>query len=247
LAGAAIIGRWNLSTAYGFAAGMSVLAALLTLSLPELPGESSGSQSPPDEVKLWAVLRCHCRTYLRLGTGVMILSLARSSRQTILPLWCASLGFTAQSTSLVYAVSMAVDMSLFFIGGLIMDRYGRRWVAVPSLVVLGIGLASLPWAQSPTAVVVVAVILGLGNGVGSGLVMVLGSDASPDHGRTQFLSGWRLMSDTGNALGPAAISGLVWLTASLGLTALSLGAVACLGAVWLGSVIGRQPPDATGG
>jgi MFS family permease len=247
LAGAAIIDRWSLSAAYGFAAGMSLLAAGLTLTLPDLPGERVRPGQRPDEAKLWPVLRHYHKVYLRLGTGVMILSLARSCRQVILPLWCAAQGFTAQSTSLVYAVSMAIDTSLFFLGGLIMDRHGRRWVAVPSMIVLGLGLAGLSLAHHPAAVVVMAAVLGLGNGVGAGLVMVLGSDASPAVGRPQFLSGWRLMSDVGNTLAPVAISALVALTASLGLAAVGLGAVVGLGAAWLGSGIPRRSPPPPGG
>jgi MFS family permease len=136
---------------------------------------------------------------------------------------------------------MAIDMSLFFLGGLIMDRYGRRWVAVPSMIVLGLGLAGLSLAHHPAAVVAMAAVLGLGNGVGAGLVMVLGSDASPAVGRPQFLSGWRLMGDVGNTLAPVAISALVALTASLGLAAVGLGAA------WLGSGIPRRSAPPPGG
>jgi MFS family permease len=243
LAGAAIIGHWNLSAAYAFAAGMSVLAAGVTLTLPDLPGERArAARQQSDEAKLWHVLGAHWRVLLSLGTGVLVLALTRSVRQAILPLWCESLGLSAPATSLVYAVSMAIDMSLFFLGGFIMDRFGRIWVAVPSMAVLGIGLISLAFATHVGGVIAVAIVLGLGNGVGSGIVMVLGSDASPEVGRAQFLSGWRLMADAGNTLGPVAIGGIVDLTASLGVASVVLGVVAFLGGAWLGYGIRHYPP-----
>ncbi|MDR1512394.1 MAG: MFS transporter [Propionibacteriaceae bacterium] len=242
LAGAAVVARWDLSAAYGFAAGMSVVAAVVTLTMPDLP--EAGAQAARDvgATRLWRVLRTHRRVLATLGSGVLLLALTRSVRQAILPLWCESIGLSAAQTSLVFAVSMAVDMSLFFVGGSIMDRFGRLWVALPSMIVLGVGLVALSFAHRPALVVVAAVVLGLGNGVGSGLVMVLGSDASPDVGRAQFLSGWRLMSDVGNSLGPVAIGAIVKATASLGVAAMALGAVAFAGAFWLAHGIRRHPP-----
>jgi MFS family permease len=238
LAGSAIVASWNLSAAYGFAAVMSLLAAGVTLTLPDLPGERTAPRTQAEAAHLGPVLRRHWRVLATLGTGVLVLSLIRAARQAILPLWCESIGLNPSATSLIFAISMAVDMSLFFVGGSIMDRFGRFWVAVPSLLVLGIGLAGLALAHRPSTVIVAAIILGLGNGVGAGVVMVLGSDASPDVGRPQFLSGWRLMSDIGNTLGPLAIGAIVAL-ASLAASTVTLGAVAWVGAAWLGYGIRR--------
>jgi MFS family permease len=233
LAGAWVIASWNLQAAYVFAAAMCLLSAAVTLLLPDLPSQvQSRRADPAGRPRLFTVLRAHLRTFATLGVGVMMLSLIRSVRQTVLPLWCESLGMDDAHTSLIYAVSMGVDMTLFFLGGSIMDRFGRMWVVLPSIVVLGIGLATLALAHSPAAVTAVAAVLGLGNGIGSGIIMTLGSDASPEVGRPQFLSGWRLMSDTGNAVGPLALSGLT-AVASLGVATVSLGGFAAVGAAWL--------------
>jgi len=237
LAGSGIIAMWNLSAAYGFAAIMSLGAAVVTFFLPDLPADVAARRhTGADGPHLWGILRGHVRVFLRLGTGVLALSLIRQVRQSILPLWCESLGLSSSATSLVFAVSMGVDMSLFFVGGYIMDRFGRMWVAVPSMIVLGGGLAGLALAHSTLSVVVVAVVLGLGNGVGAGIIMTLGSDASPDVGRAQFLSGWRLMSDSGTTIGPMAISAITALF-SLAAATVSMGALAWVGAAWLGTGI----------
>ena len=234
LIGAGIIAIWNLQAAYGFAAIMSLFAAGVTMLLPDLPQEVQNRRHPGDGApKLFDILRRHVRTFLTLGMGVLAVGLVRAVRQTVLPLWCESLGMDPSHTSLVYAVSMGIDMSLFFFGGFIMDRFGRMWVAVPSMVVLGLGLASLAWAHDNISVIIVASVLGLGNGIGSGIVMTLGSDASPEIGRTQFLSGWRLFGDTGNAAGPVLLSAITNLF-TLGVATVCLGAFALVGAGWLG-------------
>jgi len=233
LAGAGIIAVWNLQAAYGFAAIMSLFAASVTMLLPDLPPEvQSRRASTNSALRLFPVLRAHGRTFATLGVGVLSIGLVRAVRQTVLPLWCESLGMDPSHTSLVYALSMGIDMSLFFLGGIIMDRFGRMWVAVPSQVILGVGLAILSLAHSPGAVMVVAAIVGLGNGIGAGIVMTLGSDVSPEIGRTQFLSGWRLFGDTGAALGPISLSVITSL-ASLGVASVCIGGVAVAGAGWL--------------
>ena len=231
--GAGIIAMWNLQAAYGFAAIMSLFAAGVTMALPDLPQEVQNRRASVEEPHLFTVLRAHVRTFATLGVGVFCVGLVRAVRQTVLPLWCESLGLDASHTSLIYAASMGIDMTLFFLGGFIMDRFGRMWVAVPSMIILGIGLAGLALAHSVSAVIVVACILGLGNGIGSGIVMTLGSDASPEVGRAQFLSGWRLLSDTGGAVGPLLLSAIT-IVSSLAAATVSLGGVAFVGAAWLG-------------
>ena len=241
LIGSAVIAAWNLQAAYGFAAIMSLIAAGVTMSLPDLPADVNSRRSESaGEVKLASVLRSHLRVFATLGTGVLFVGLVRAVRQTVLPLWCESLGLDAAHSSLIYAVSMGIDMSLFFIGGSIMDRFGRLWVITPSMIVLGLGLVSLVLAHSVAGVTIVAIVLGLGNGIGAGIIMTLGSDASPDVGRAQFLSGWRLFSDTGNALGPVALSAITSLF-TLGIASISIGGLAFVGAAWMAYWLQRQP------
>jgi hypothetical protein len=81
----------------------------------------------------------------------------------------------------------------------------------------------------------------LGNGIGAGVVMTLGADASPADARVQFLGGWRLMADLGNAAGPAAVS-LITIAFPLGVAAVAVGASAIVGAGWLRVWLPRFDP-----
>ena len=73
-----------------------------------------------------------------------------------------------------------VDFSLFFAGGWVMDRFGRLWTAVPSMVGLGVGhLALAATAFLPGTVwwfIGIAMFLSLSNGIGAGILMTLGAD-----------------------------------------------------------------------
>ncbi len=240
LAGAAIVQGYGITAAYVFAAVMAGIAAVVTLALPDLPSDVRSSRRAEGPT-LADVLRRHFRTLITLGVGALALMLIRSARAAILPLWAEANGLSPAATNLVYAVSMAFDVALFFLGGSLMDRFGRLAVSAPAMVVMGIGLMLLPLTHTPWTIVAVAALLGLGNGISSGVVMTLGSDASPAVGRTKFLAGWRLVADTGQSVGPLVISA-VTAVASLAAAAVALGAIALAGAGWLMRFVPRPTP-----
>lgn len=240
LIGAAVVASAGLAKAYLFAASMSLLAAIVTISLPDLPGAANDAL-PTEGPGMFTVLRSNLGILLTQGVGALVIMLTRSARQAIIPLWCDAHGIAPAATSLVYSLSMAFDVALFFFGGSLMDRFGRVWVAAPAMVVMGIGLAILPLTKDAGSIIAVACLLGLGNGISSGVVMTLGSDASPASGRTKFLAGWRLLADSGNALGPLAIAA-VTTVGTLGAAAVVLGAVSWVGAAWLLRWIPRRVP-----
>ena len=239
--GAIIVARMNIASAYVFAAVMSLAAAGLAALLPDLavPAEKPADNNQGDrgtvghsQPTVLSVLARHRRILLTLGTGVLVLSAARATRQAIIPLWAQAQGIDAATTSVIFGISAGVDILLFYPGGAIMDRYGRAAVAIPAMMTLGLGFVLLPLSHTALTVGAVACLMGLGNGISSGVVLTLGADAAPVEGRSQFLGGWRLCADLGNALGPLAIGGISAI-ATLGLATVVMGAVTWLGSGWL--------------
>lgn len=244
LAAAAIINRWSLPAAFGFAAGMSLVAAVVTFTMPDLPGEEHGlaairQRSRGDHARTLSVLRANRRVLLTLGTGCLGLMLIRAVRQTIIPLWCEAHGIPAATTSLIYSMSMGCDVLLFFPGGLIMDRLGRRWVTLPAIATMSAGLLVLPLTHHAATIALVAALRGVGNGVSSGIVITLGADVSPTWGRSQFLAGWRLFADSGNAVGPLVVSAVAG-AAGLPASALTVGVIGLVGTWWLSRYVPRR-------
>ncbi|MEU5873393.1 MFS transporter [Glycomyces sp. NPDC047369] len=234
---AALIAQFSIGAAFAFAACTSLAGGLLSLLLPELPGDGARRKPAPEaepeaRLSLWQVIRDHRKVLAHLGSGVFLIMIARASRTAIIPLWAAHQGLDATTTSIIVGISAGVDILLFYPGGAIMDRFGRMWVALPAMLVMGIGFLVLPLADTALLVGVVACVMGLGNGISSGIVLTLGSDVAPDLGRRQFLGGWRLCADLGNVAGPGLIS-LVSLAFPLGAAAVALGLISWFGVGWL--------------
>ena len=166
------------------------------------------------------------------GTTVLVIGGARSLRATVLPLWADHVGISAEATSLVFGVAAFVEILLFYPAGWTMDRFGRTVVAVPVVVLIGAGVALLPLADGLVLFTVLAVVMAVGNGMGSGIVMTLGADTAPAAGRAQYLGGWRLAGDVGTTSGPLTVTVLtaVWPLAA---ACVVTGLLCLAGSLWV--------------
>ncbi|HSV61281.1 MAG TPA: MFS transporter [Variovorax sp.] len=170
----------------------------------------------PASTTLVSTLRDHRRVFLTLGIGVVLVSAVRASRQAVIPLWAEHLALAPAVASLIYGLAGGIDMLVFYPAGKVMDHKGRRWVAVPSMLIMGVAMLLMPLTTGFVTLLIAALAIGFGNGIGSGMIMTLGADHSPRHGRAHFLGVWRLMSDIGSSSGPALLS---LMAASLSLAA----------------------------
>lgn len=169
--------------------------------------------------------RKHARVFLTAGGSALSLQLMRASRTLLVPLFGVQIGLDEASIGLIYSLSAGIDMCLFYPVGWIVDRHGRKWSAVPSLALFAISLLTLPWASGFGSLLFVACLLGLANGLGTGIVMILGADLSRrSSDRSQFLGVWRLIGDIGMS-GAPLLSAVFVSIASLG--AASVAAAAC--------------------
>jgi MFS family permease len=248
--GAVVVGHFGAQAAYAIDMAASVGAFLLVLLTRDITANGDPVESaetvvtPPVDERPDGVLRSlvkNRRILRTLGVGILLLSSARACRQAIVPLWAASIGMDPAHISLLVGIAGAVDVLLFYPSGAVMDKAGRMIVAVPSMIGLGVGMVLVVFTSGFVELLLAAVVLAVGNGLGAGLVMTLGADAAPANGRPQFLGGWRLMSDTGSAGGPLIITAV---TALLSLTVAGwvVGVLALVGAGWLGRWIPAYDP-----
>jgi MFS family permease len=246
---AAVIHAVGLKGAYGVGIAALMVATVVAARIPEITsrgGHATASATPLPPPTLRSIVRDHHRLFVTLGLGVMLVSAVRATRQAVIPLWADHLGLEHSVAALIYGLAGGVEMLVFYPAGKVMDEKGRRWVAVPSMITMGIPLLLMPFTHGAVTLLIAASVVGFGNGIGSGLVMTLGADHSPRHGRPHFLGVWRLMSDIGSSCGPALLS---FMAASLSLgagifvTGLIAFAAAAQLAYWIPRAHTRRPPS----
>ncbi|MDQ1737875.1 MAG: hypothetical protein QOH56_4126 [Pseudonocardiales bacterium] len=240
--GAGAIDLFGIRAAYAVAAVAAVIAGGIAVFSRDLISAGHSSADVPT-VGVRVVVRSYLRVYVTLGVGIVLISAVRASRQVVIPLWAEHLGLSPSATSLIYGLAGAIDMLVFYPAGNVMDRRGRRWVAVPSMIIMGVSLMLVPLTHSFGTLLIASMALGFGNGIGAGLVMTLGADVSPTLGRPAFLGIWRLLSDTGSCGGPVVLS-IITGAATLAAGVVSNGAIGLLAAALVGYWIPRtnRPP-----
>ena len=221
----------GLQTPFLLASALAGVAFLITLRyVPESRAPARTAHRRPHWRTMAQIVGTYRRDLLAAGSAQVLAQMIRAGREIIVPLYGATvLGLDVAAVGVILTVSAAIDMSLFGIAGLLQDRMGRKWASVPSMIILGIGMGLVPLASGYLSLMAAAAIMGLGNGLGSGTMMTLGSDLAPRDAMGEFLGLWRLIGDGGNTGGPLVVGTVADIT-GLGLAALVLAGVGALAA-----------------
>jgi MFS family permease len=241
--GAVAAKLWGLSGPYLVSIAAILAATGFVYRVPDLE-LSEQHRHAAAQVTTRGVVKKHWRLFATLGTGILLLSAIRQTRQVVIPLWASHIGLSPATTSLIFGIAGAIDAITFYPAGKVMDVRGRRWVAVPSVVVMGIAFVLMPLTHGPATLALVAMVMGFGNGIGSGIVMTLGADTSPAIGRPTFLGIWRELADAGSGIGPLILS-LATAVAGLAAGILLSGGVGFAAAVALWVWIPHGPTGET--
>ncbi|HCV00828.1 MAG: MFS transporter [Dehalococcoidia bacterium] len=221
----------GLETVFFAQALVILIAALLVATrLPEMNAGDAGV-SGRETVSLRSVALAERRSLLVAGSVAVTLVLIRHGRQFLIPVWGReALDLNPFEIGLVFGFASAIDMAMFYPVGVVMDRWGRKWTIVPSLVVLSTSLLLMPLTGGFVSFLLVGLLSGFGNGLGSGAVMTLGADLAPREATGPFLGLWRLVGDTGAVAAPPVV-GAIEAVLTLGTAAVSTGAIGIVGGV----------------
>ena len=223
---------WGLPGAYYVSLAAMAGAAAIVYRVPDLV-KADEHRAAAAEVTSWGILKRYWRIFVTLGLGVILLSAIRQTRQVVIPLWAAHIGLSPTANSIIYGIAGLIDVATFYPAGKVMDAYGRRWIAVPSAAVLGVAFIVMPFTHAVVTLTLTAMIMGFGNGIGSGIVMTLSADVSPEIGRPTFLGLWRELSDAGQGIGPLILSGVTAIAGLItGITVSGLVGFAAAVVMW---------------
>ncbi len=222
--------RWIFYGTAGLAFASLLCFSLFEGKVTKVAAANGQGRPAADLSTLRRVFAAKRRVFATAGLSMVILSLVRAGRGLIFPLWGQSIGLETSAIGLAVGLSSAVDTLMFYPAGALSDRLGRRWSALSCMIVLAVGLALVPLAGSFGWFLLVGVIAGIGNGLGSGINMTLAADFATGSDPEVFLGLWRLVTDIGVAGAPLLI-GLIAETVALAPAALVIAALG-LGGAW---------------
>lgn len=206
-----------------FAVG-GLAAILCTLSVSET-GNAPTSSASLDLKRLPRLLKTHYLALLTAGLAQICVQTLRQGRWVVIPLYASEIvELPARTIRLIVMISSAVDMSLFPLAGFLMDRFGRRYSAVPCFLIFATGMVLMPFTGGFGTLLGTAILIGFGNGIGSGIMMTLGADFAPREGTGEFLGMWRLLGDFGGAAGHLVVGNVADLW-GLGASSLVLAGI----------------------
>ena len=228
LIGAGIIFLFGIQSIYWLAVVFCGLAGLILLATK--PESMLNTPSNP-KGGTWRVAKAEKKKLLTIGIASAILGAVRTTRIIGLPLWALYIGLDPALAALYIGIAGALDFALFYTSGQLMDRFGRRFAAVPTLIGLGLTHMLVGFAIDGSLFLTLALLMSLANGVGSGVVLVLGADLAPPEARNEFLASYRLLIDAGIAASAPVLSGLA-IFIGLGAGMSVMGGIA-LGGAWI--------------
>jgi MFS family permease len=186
---------------------------------------------------LLEILRTYSGILTTAGIAQLLAQMIRTGRNSIIPLYAADvIGLDLQTIGWIVTLAAAIDMAMFYPAGVLMDRYGRRYASVPSFLLQGIGMALVPLTMSFETLLMATLLIGFGNGIGSGTMLTLGSDLAPKESMGEFLGVWRLIGDLGGTGAPLVVGGVADLV-GLAMSALVMGGVGVAAAAILAFLV----------
>lgn len=193
---------------FALVAGMAlVLSAIFVNDAHEPMPHRGGLRG--HSLHLAQVVRAHFQILSTAGLGQLFAQMIRSGRNSLIPLYAADVvGLDLPAIGWIITLAAAIDMAMFYPAGLIMDRYGRKYATVPSFALQGIGMALVALASTFGGLLAATLVIGFGNGLGSGTMLTLGSDLAPKGSIGEFLGVWRLIGDAGSTGAPMVVGGV---------------------------------------
>ena len=138
------------------------------------------------------------------------LQILRESRRLIVPIVGHRLGWSVESISFLLSLSYAVDFATCFAADKLFALKGLKFASWVTASLFCLSLVSLALSALNDGFLWFGGILaGVANGSASGISLLLGSEIAKPSVGPMFYSVWRLITDTGEFLGPIVTGVLV--------------------------------------
>ncbi|MGB9730052.1 MAG: MFS transporter [Thermoprotei archaeon] len=183
------------------------------------------------------------RWVILFGLGYITAQIIRYGRYFLIPVYGENIIILSEfQLGLVLGLSGFLSVLTSYPSGFIIDRLGRRFSVLISFLIMGLGFLFLAIFSDVMVFVIASMIIGVGDGFGSGIMITLGADIASKYDKgtaSKFLGYWRFMGDIGNSLGPMLL-GILSSMIALIPSSIILGIISMLFAVFMSELIGKS-------
>jgi len=228
--------HWGLAAPFFAYAATSLLASIVAwLAIPETRPARPAGELETAEVSFRVQLRL-----LTAHPGFLLVSLiafvnavARTGALfNIIPILARDrLALDPDRIGFGLALASVVGLALAYPAGVLVDRYGRKIIIVPSTILSGVSLVLFLAAPTYAWFLVACAAWSVAMGISGAAPAAYAADTAPGGMNAAALSTYRMLADLGYAVGPIALglaADLAGASAALASAAVMLTAVALL-------------------
>lgn len=176
---------------FAVAASMTACASLVALGLPETKPEVAGAPAP---MRWWAMVQ----TVSRPGFAQFTVGFGYACLISFLPKYSREVGL-GQSGPL-FVMFAVCTLLVRAVSGPMGDKVGYAMVALPGVVCIGLGLASLALAPQAWMAFPAIALVGTGFGASFPALTAIAAQRAPDAARAAALGTFLSFNDLGSAL-----------------------------------------------
>lgn len=215
-------GEWR--TFFAVVGGVTAVSGLLAWMLLRDAAPAATLDVAPVAVRLLrgfhpSTVRAHAPLYLSLA----MLAVIGTAAQVFLPYVIIYLqyGLRVESYALILGVSLLAAATISVVGGMLMDRLGKRRLLLPATLLFAVGLLLMFFARDTVSVIVAAALALGGMMLATASASATARDETPD-GQAGMVQGLRMVTGT---MIPMIVGPFIgaWVIVGDGRTYLDLG------------------------
>ncbi len=256
--GGFVADTWGLAWPFFLAGGLAAAAAVWTaFRLPNRPpgwtrGGARTVSVAASQVTSQSGGRSPTRTmlgnptFIVVGLFTMMVFLTRTgSRQTLVPIIAVDeIEMSLTLLGVMLFVMTTINFFIVFPAGWLADRFGRKPVMVPGILLAGAGLLLFTLAGNVPMMFLAAIVMGVGTGVAGPAPAAYIADLAPP-GQTSLAMGlYRTFGDLGFIIGPIAL-GFIAETSGMA-AALNINVVLLVGIGIVLALVARETAGRNG-
>lgn len=202
--GGMILDAWGFRSLFLIFAAMAAVVVAISATVQDAHEQPAVSRR-----EIFSFGRLHqIEPYFRWTYLVLILAtfgamLRSEVLNSMLPIYVVDeLGYSATQAGFLFFVIGAITFGMIMPAGVISDKVGRKWATVPPALLSGMTFAAYPLVTGSTGLLVLAVMLGIANGMALGSMTTYTYDIVPYHARAQLQAMRRTIGEIGAFAGP---------------------------------------------